>query len=633
MVKLADGGIGKIITDLIKEVDEIEASDRPQGDKTKRFKAAAQRVKTALFLDKRKFRGNGLKNRISANTYNAYMTRIRKQFDDRLHHHFKKGVEQLAGKYPIYKKELLEWLEIPAAEIRQKNGSMQTRLREIMPLAEVISGMKFGPSALKKLTRLAQKYPDWSVYLQSLANEDWKPAEREMHQAFQQGSRLLEDLNKLKINHEILYHLQLDKADRAAIQQRWDNVLSEKKRSTVTLDYPSYMQAVTEQIYQAFDPRLVGQRKDMAPLAFALAAVSGRRMIEVMVQGEFEVAGKYEVVFYGQAKKRTGGDPGRKIYVLCDPKIFVQRINELRSCPAASDFDDIREMLNDGSYRAANVRIASILGNTFNQHAKSFFKDDRRTFKDTRAIYARITYEAFFRHDPRWKNVDEDVFFSEILGHDDENTQLHYKQFKLHNFTRSWRPETGIENRRLAALQAMDEHMPSFARGDAGVRIHETTKRLVEESADIVINTKILRDAGFNPTLVRRYLDFVTDALGQTVGENGWLQTDDERPSIILNLGDDQDEDESDDGHTGIEVTEGAGEKVSKTEAQEETATEAAKPVQKVAQAERPRFSAPHQNDDGQWVVKYEYKGGKFAWTGKADNIRDAMEKAWHAYN
>lgn len=630
MVKLAEGGIGKIITDLINEVDAVEASDIPQGDKTKKFKAAAQRVKNALFLDKRKFRGNGLKNRISANTYNAYMTRIRKQFDDRLHHHFAKSVEKMAEHYPIYRQELQEWLELPAAQIRQRHGDLQNRLREIMPLAEAISGIKPGAAAQKKLIRLAQKYPGWSAYITSLASDDWKPAQTELHQAFQQGSRLLEDLNKLKINHEILYHLQLDKSDRASIQQRWDDVLSEKKRSTVLLDYPSYMQAITEQIYQAFDPRMVVQRKDMAPLAFALAAVSGRRMIEVMVQGEFEVAGKYEVMFYGQAKKRTGEDVGRKIYVLCDPKIFVQRLKELRSAPAASDFDDIREMLNDGSYRAANVRIASILGNTFNQHAKDFFKDDRRTFKDTRAIYARITYEAFFRHDPRWKNVDEDVFFSEILGHDDENTQLHYKQFKLHNFTRSWRPQTGIENKRLAALQALDDQMPGFARGDAGVRIHETTKRLVEESADIVINTKVLRDAGFNPTLVRRYLDFVADALGQTVGENGWLQVQtDDRPSIVLNLADASEDDENEDlgtDETGEEAEEDAPvESVNKEQAVE--ATPAQTPVN------RPRFAAPHQNEDGEWVVRYEFNGTKFAWTGKAENIRDAMQKAWHAYN
>ncbi|MCP6226194.1 protelomerase, partial [Klebsiella pneumoniae] len=89
--------------------------------------------------------------------------------------------------------------------------------------------------------------------------------------------------------------------------------------------------------------------------------------------------------------------------------------------------------------------------------------------------------------------VDEDVFFMEILGHDDENTQLHYKQFKLANFCRTWRPDVGEENTRLAALQKLDSMMPDFAKGDAGVRIHETVKQLVEQDPSLKITNSTLR--------------------------------------------------------------------------------------------------------------------------------------------
>ncbi|HFY9634396.1 TPA: protelomerase, partial [Salmonella enterica] len=88
MTKLKGSGIGEIISNLVTKVDEIERSDISQGDKTRKFKSLASKVKNALYMDKRKYRGNGLKNRITANTYNSYMTRIRKQFDDRLHHNF-----------------------------------------------------------------------------------------------------------------------------------------------------------------------------------------------------------------------------------------------------------------------------------------------------------------------------------------------------------------------------------------------------------------------------------------------------------------------------------------------------------------------------------------------------------------
>ncbi|MEN5557826.1 hypothetical protein ABEK93_26890 [Klebsiella pneumoniae] len=60
--------IGELINSLVNEVEAIDASDRPQGDKTKKIKAAALKYKNALFNDKRKFRGEGFKKRISPNT-------------------------------------------------------------------------------------------------------------------------------------------------------------------------------------------------------------------------------------------------------------------------------------------------------------------------------------------------------------------------------------------------------------------------------------------------------------------------------------------------------------------------------------------------------------------------------------
>lgn len=614
MTKLRENGIGEIISNLVTEVDEIEKSDIPQGDKTRKFKALALRVKNILYMDKRKYRGNGLKNRITANTYNAYMTRIRKQFDDRLHHSFPQTVNKLADKYPIYASELNSWLDAPASEIRQRLSSFQNRLKEIMPLAETLSSIKPGPTSVKKYARLAKKYPEWNIYISSLGGNDWKSVQEEMYRAFQQGENLLDDLSSLKVNHEILYHLQLSSAERASIQKRWDEVLGEKKRSTVLIDYPTYMQRIINIITPEFIPASTS-RSSMAPLAFALSAVSGRRMIEIMVQGEFEAVGRYQVKFYGQAKKRTGEDNGRTIYTLCNAELFVKRLEQLRSAPAAADFEQIRTEL-DGSYRSANAKINTILATPFNTFAKEFFNDERRVFKDTRAIYARIAYEAWFRHDTRWQNVDEDVFFSEILGHDDENTQLYYKQFKLHNFSRSWRPGKGQLNKRLEALQELDYEMEGFARGDAGIRIHNTVKQLVEEKPDVIINTNILRKAGFNPLMVKRYLDFAANALGQTVGNNGWYETTEEQSPIILN-NDDHPEDFDDD------------EQEDSDDEKDDSAVEE-KNVDKLS--DRPRFSAPVRTSDGGWSIRFEYQEKQHAWIGQAENIRDAMLKAWQAY-
>ncbi|MFN2901369.1 protelomerase, partial [Escherichia coli] len=88
--------IGELINSLVSDVESIDNSDRPQGEKTKKIKAVALKFKNALFNDKRKFRGKGLEKRITANTFNAYMSRARKRFDDKLHHSFEKNIHRLS---------------------------------------------------------------------------------------------------------------------------------------------------------------------------------------------------------------------------------------------------------------------------------------------------------------------------------------------------------------------------------------------------------------------------------------------------------------------------------------------------------------------------------------------------------
>lgn len=633
--------IGELINSLVNEVEAIDASDRPQGDKTKKIKAAALKYKNALFNDKRKFRGKGLEKRISANTFNSYMSRARKRFDDKLHHNFEKNVIKLSKKYPLYSEELSSWLSMPAASIRQHMSRLQAKLKEIMPLAEDLSNIKIGSkNSEAKTNKLANKYPEWQFAISDLNSEDWKDKRDYLYKLFQQGSSLLEDLNNLKVNHEVLYHLQLSSAERTSIQQRWANVLSEKKRNVVVIDYPRYMQAIYDIINKPIVSFDLTTRRGMAPLAFALAALSGRRMIEIMLQGEFSVAGKYTVTFLGQAKKRSE-DKGisRKIYTLCDATLFVNLVNELRSCPAAADFDEVIKGYGENDTRSENGRINAILATAFNPWVKTFLGDDRRVYKDSRAIYARIAYEMFFRVDPRWKNVDEDVFFMEILGHDDENTQLHYKQFKLANFSRTWRPNVGEENARLAALQKLDSMMPDFARGDAGVRIHETVKQLVEQDPSIKITNSTLRPFNFSTRLIPRYLEFAADALGQFVGENGQWQLKDEAPAIVLpdeeilepmddvDLDDENHDDETLDDDE-IEVDESEGEELEEAG----DAEEAEVAEQEEKHPSKPNFKAPRDNGDGTYMVEFEFGGRHYAWSGAAGNRVEAMQSAWSAY-
>lgn len=586
--------LNELIKNLINDVESVEQSNIPQGQKTAKYKALATKFKNALFNDKRKFKGKGLDNRISLKTYSNYLSRTRKLFDNKLHHSFKKEIKKLSNKYTEYSDLFESWQHAETSKIRIELSELQSKLKKGMILIE-----KYKSNS--KNTALIKSFPEWKESIKRGTVID----------DVQTGENLLNDLNKIKVNHEIMYHLVMDANERAAIKIKSDNSLKNKKRSTVIIDYQQYMNEI-HKIFSIPDDFFNDlQRKTIAPLAFALAAVSGRRMIEIILTGQFKRASKNSVIFTGQAKKRIESDTfEREIYTLVDSRLFIQKIKFLRSLPV---FDDIEKIIqkninDDNKIRNEKTIINSIFSYHLCSFTKTFFNDSRRVFKDTRAIYARIVYEKYFKTDQRWANVDEDVFFAEILGHDDDETQLHYKQFKLANFDPNYTP-TMPENTRLIALQNIDNDMPGLAGRNAAVKIHNWVKSQIEANQDANITTYSIRKAvSVKPTIVARYLEHAASALGLAKNdETGWLEKQPEQSSIVIK--DIPDSAEVDD------------------EINESTPVETAH-VEQNAVDEQPQFTA-QQLIDNSWLVQYTYNGKAYVWTGPADNIGDAINTAW----
>lgn len=586
--------LNELIKKLINDVESVEQSSIPQGQKTSKYKALATKFKNALFNDKRKFKGKGLSNRISLKTYSNYLSRTRKLFDNKLHHNFKREIKKLSKKYAEYSDLFNGWQHAETSKIRIELSELQNKLKKGIILIE-----KYKSNS--KNTALIKLFPEWKESIKSGTIID----------DVQTGENLLNDLNKIKVNHEIMYHLTMDANERAAIKIKSDNSLKNKKRSTVIIDYQQYM----NEIYKIFltpDYFLNDlQRKTIAPLAFALAAVSGRRMIEIILTGEFKRASKNSVIFTGQAKKRIESDTfEREIYTLIDSRLFIQKIKLLRSLPI---FNNIKEIIQKNIDEDRKIRNdKTVINAVFSYHlcnfTKNFFNDLRRVFKDTRAIYARIVYEKYFKTDPRWANVDEDVFFAEILGHDDDETQLHYKQFKLANFDPNYTP-TMPENTRLIALQNIDNDMPGLAGRNAAVKIHDWVKSQIEVNPDANITTYSIRKAvSVKPTVVARYLEHAASALGLAKSEEtGWLEKQPEQSSIVI-------KDIPDSAEVADEID-------------ESTPVETAH-VEQNAVDEQPQFTA-QQLIDNSWLVQYTYNGKAYVWTGPADNIGDAINRAW----
>ena len=586
----------KLINQLINDVDSIEKSDIPQGQKTAKYKALATKFKNALFNDRRKFRGKGLNNRITLKTYSNYLSRTRKLFDNKIHHSFTSELNKLVKKYANYEYAELfkKWLDEEPSQIRIQLLELQTKLKNGMILID-----KYKPNS--KNTTLIKLYPEWSKSIKNgTLIDDVKI-----------GEDLLNDLSKIKVNHEIMYHLTMDQNERATIKIKADNSLKNKKRNTVTINYQKYLNAIYGILSRPDTTFNDVQRKTISPLVFALAAVSGRRMIEIILTGQFKRTGKYKVMFSGQVKKRTENENfEREIYTLIDSNLFIQKIKLLRSLPALQNIDElISDNVVDGRLiRNDKIVINSVFSRHLNQFTKDFFNDERRVFKDTRSLYTRIVYEKYFKSDSRWSNVDEDVFFAEILGHDDDETQLHYKQFKLDSFDSEYVPAEQ-ENLRLIALHGLDNDMPGLARFDSAVKIHNWVKQQVAANSDATITTYSIRKAlTTKPTTVAKYLNHAAEALGlKKDPDSGRLKKRNDNIEIVVT------------DKTNIPVVDEKD--VIKTEIVQNV-----KEVQDVE--EQPQFTA-QQLIDKSWLVQYIYRGKACVWTGSANNMGDAINKAW----
>lgn len=126
---------------------------------------------------------------------------------------------------------------------------------------------------------------------------------------------------------------------------------------------------------------------------------------------------------------------------------------------------------------------------------------------------------------------------------------------------------------------------------------------------------------GGNPAFAKRYLDYVAPALGMEVGDDGRFKSaaeDEIQPVVIFETNDvtnteePDDDDVDDEDEIELEVDDEAEEK------------------EDISQ-EKPRFAAPISRGHNRWLIKFDFAGGHYSWEGDAENVRDAMKRAWEA--
>lgn len=358
--------------------------------------------------------------------------------------------------------------------------------------------------------RLAKKHPRYAAQLLALIDHQDISALRVAHHELliqiRQDKDLdaYEEVSEMKLDHEIMRHLTLPKATKVQLAAEAVEAREVKATNTVEINYHWLIDTISELFYSV-------QIRDgvAAPyfshLALGIALATGRREIEVVKQGRFEKVGEFELEFSGQAKRRAGVDyaSSYRIYTLVAADVVLEAIAKLRSLPEAIELQHLD-----------NVAINNRVHSNLNQLAKRVLGSQERVFKDSRPIWARVVFELHFNRDPKWKGVNEDIFWREQLGHEDTETQQTYKQFKITYA----KPEGAdqVESKfasRIEALRDLDKHEKIDGR-EAMLKIHNWVKSTVETAPDARITQKAISvNVGSYRPLIKEYLELASEAL------------------------------------------------------------------------------------------------------------------------
>ena len=383
--------------------------------------------------------------------------------------HFLEKLDEIEATKTTEPKKYLQRLRTLARNELRFMGAEQTTAKEKLKLNSIRSYLTdyknaikqlniINPKARKHIIALQKKYtklhPELKKDFDSLSVD--LPALRTAYMDLRDTlaknglTRPLADLKKIQIEHPCFYYLKLDAGSTEVLKTQWTKQLNDKHSNVYTVRYERVMDIIDEGF----------KSPNSTNLALALAFVTGRRAIELLVGGDFKaVSGTNELMFHGQAKtKRDKAPEPYRIPVLPPYKAAevikqfkrfrkmdtIQRLAEYKgdSEKGLSHYDQVNRATasNYNKWARYALRNDEYQHLNFNQY-KKFEADGQiekeRVFKDARAIYVRACIDEFY--DPKLR-ITEEKYAASILGHDEKDlkTQISYKGVDIDHFLPSW---------------------------------------------------------------------------------------------------------------------------------------------------------------------------------------------------
>ena len=215
----------------------------------------------------------------------------------------------------------------------------------------------------------------------------------------------------LGVECEVLKTLKLTKKERENLTLADDTQIRNTSDNLIGLNLEDFLNTAIS---------LIADRKSYTKVSAGLFALTGRRPIEILKTGSFQIISDDWVTFTGQAKKVKSSNYLESkpfdIPVLSNTKTIVEALNFIRS---VRDFSDI-----------SNDDIHSKTNKTLNDTCKRYFKD---LIPDPSPKMLRKAYGAVASHWFKRDTQDINAFLSDVLGHEtlDTTTSQTYKQFHI----------------------------------------------------------------------------------------------------------------------------------------------------------------------------------------------------------
>ena len=305
----------------------------------------------------------------------------------------------------------------------------------------------------KQVTALIKKYPNHPKSLNDLLTckaEDVPLILRKIRASLNKADPVERQihikLNEIKGMNELIAMLKPLETD---IELRSENMTknrTKRKRNAKLINF--------SEINHAIDKGFTSD--NFYEIAVAVALATGRRFIEVIHTGQFDLSEEGEFFFEvsGIAKKI---DPDSRFKVYTLPSIIpaekiVEAVNKLRTHKTYTGW---MAALTGLTYKelnkALNNRAAREASETFNRIMKRQPKE--LVFKDTRSIAGLIAQEKIFplNHEI-WKGFDADEFKTYYLLHDNLEEAVNYGHIDLsfddnHKIDLYYAPEKKANNR------------------------------------------------------------------------------------------------------------------------------------------------------------------------------------------